>query len=55
MKAISSVTELTSSWSGHQVVMPEAIAAVEDIMKENRHETVNKIAAHLDMSTPYCL
>jgi hypothetical protein len=31
-------------------VTPEAIAAVEAIMIENRHVTVNKIAAHLDMS-----
>jgi len=31
-------------------VTPEAIAAVETIMKENHHVTVNEIAAHLDMS-----
>jgi DNA-binding IclR family transcriptional regulator len=31
-------------------VTPEAIAAVEAIMKENRHVTVNEIAARLDMS-----
>jgi hypothetical protein len=31
-------------------VTPEAIAAVEAIAKENRHLTVNEIAAHLDMS-----
>jgi len=31
-------------------VTPEAIAAVEASMKENRHVTVNEIAAHLDMS-----
>jgi len=29
---------------------PAAIAAVEAIMKGNRHVTVNEIAAHLDMS-----
>ena len=29
---------------------PEAIAAVEAIVKENRRVTVNEIAAHLDMS-----
>jgi len=29
-------------------VTPEAIAAVEAIVKENRHVTVNEIAAHLD-------
>jgi len=31
-------------------VIPEGIAAVEAIVKENRHVTVNEIAAHLDMS-----
>jgi hypothetical protein len=31
-------------------VTTEAIAAVEVIMTENRHVTVNEIAAHLDMS-----
>jgi len=30
-------------------VTPEAIAAVEAIMKENRSITVNEIATHLDM------
>ena len=29
---------------------PQAIAAVEAIVKENHHVTVNEIAAHLDMS-----
>jgi DNA-binding IclR family transcriptional regulator len=29
---------------------PEANAAVEAIVKENRRVTVNEIAAHLDMS-----
>ena len=29
---------------------PEAIAAVEAIVKENRRVTVNEIAANLDMS-----
>jgi predicted transcriptional regulator len=32
------------------VVTPEAIAAVEAIMKEIRRLTVNEIAADLDMS-----
>jgi DNA-binding IclR family transcriptional regulator len=32
------------------VVTPEAIAAVEAIMKESRRVTVKEIAAHLDMS-----
>jgi predicted transcriptional regulator len=31
-------------------VTPEAIAAVEGIVKENRSVTVNEIAAHLDVS-----
>jgi len=31
-------------------VTPEAIAAVEAIVKENRCVTVHEIAAHLDMS-----
>jgi len=31
-------------------VTPEAIAAVEAIVKENRRVTVIEIAAHLDMS-----
>jgi predicted transcriptional regulator len=31
-------------------VIPESIAAVEDIMKENRRVTVNEIAAPLDTS-----
>jgi len=31
-------------------VTPEAIAAVEAIVNENRRVTVNEIAAHLDMS-----
>jgi predicted transcriptional regulator len=31
-------------------VTPEAIAAVEAVMKENRRVTVNEIAAHLDIS-----
>jgi len=31
-------------------VTPEAIAAVEAIVKENHHVRVNEIAAHLDMN-----
>jgi len=34
----------------HRVVTPEAIAAVEAIVKVNRYVTVHEIAAHLDMS-----
>jgi hypothetical protein len=46
MNGISSVTD--SPWPGqaHQVVTPEATAAVE----ENRRISVNEIDAHLDMS-----
>jgi predicted transcriptional regulator len=43
-------TRLTATWSCHRVLTPEAIAAVEAMMKENRRVTVNEIAAHLDMS-----
>jgi len=31
-------------------VIPEGIAAVEDIVTVNRRVTVNEIATHLDMS-----
>jgi hypothetical protein len=31
-------------------VTPEAIAAVEETVKENHRVTVNDISAHLDMS-----
>jgi len=31
-------------------VTPEAIAAVDTIVKENRRVTVHEIAAHLDVS-----
>ena len=33
-----------------RVVAPEAITAIETIVKENRRVTVHEIAAHLDMS-----
>jgi predicted transcriptional regulator len=49
MKDISSVT-LSSTRSGHRGLTPEAIAAVEAILKENRCVTVNEMAARLDMS-----
>jgi hypothetical protein len=35
------------------VVTPEAIAAVEAIVKEIRRVTMNEIDAHLDMSGDY--
>jgi len=50
MNGISSVTESPRPGQAQRVVTPEAIAAVEAIVKENRRVTVNEIAAHLDMS-----
>ena len=50
MNGISSVTESPRPGQAHRVVTPEAIAAVETIVKENRRLTVNEIATHLDMS-----
>jgi len=47
---ISSVTGSPRLGQAHRVVTQEAIAAVEAILKENRHVTVHEIAAHLDMS-----
>jgi len=50
MNGISSVTDSPRPGQAHRVVTPEAIAAVEVIVKENRRVTVNETAAHLDMS-----
>jgi len=50
MNDISSVTGFPRPDQAHRVVTPEAIAAVEAIVKEIRHVTVNEIAGHLDMS-----
>jgi hypothetical protein len=50
MNGISSVTDSPGPGQAHRVVTPEAIAAVEAIVKENRRVTVNEIAAQLDMS-----
>ena len=50
MNGIGSVTDSPRPGKAHQVVTPEAIAAVEAIVKENRRVTVNEIAAYLDMS-----
>jgi hypothetical protein len=50
INGISSVTDSPRSGKAHPVVTPEATAAVEDIVKENRRVTVNETAAHLDMS-----
>jgi len=47
---ISSVTDSSRPGQAHPVVTPEAVAAVEAIVMENRHVRVNEIAAHLDMS-----
>ena len=50
MNAISSVTDSPRSDQAHRIVTPEGIAAVEAIVKVNRHVTVNETAARLDMS-----
>jgi len=50
MNGINSVTDSPRRGQAHRVVTPEAIAAVEVIVKENNRVTVNEIAAHLDMS-----
>ena len=47
MNGISSVT---GPGQANRVVTPEAIAAVEPIVKDNRRVTVHEIVAHLDMS-----
>ena len=50
LNGVSSLTDSPRPGQAHQVVTPEAIAAVEAIVKENRRVTVHEIAAHLDMS-----
>ena len=50
MNGISSVTDCPRPGQVHRVVTPEGTAAVEVIVKENGHLTVNKMAVHLDMS-----
>jgi len=50
LNGVSSVTDSPRPGHAHRVVTPEAIAAVEAIVKENRRVTVHEIAAHLDMS-----
>jgi len=50
LNSISSVTDSPQPGQAHQVVTPEAIAAVEAIVKENRLITVYEIATHLVMS-----
>jgi len=49
MSGICSVTDSPQPGQAHRVVTPEATAAVEAIVKENRRVTVNETAAHLDM------
>ena len=44
MDGISSVTDSPRPGQAHRIVTPEAIAAVEANMKENRRVTVNEIA-----------
>jgi len=50
MNGISSLTDSPRPGQAHRLVTSEAIAAGEAIVKENRHITVNEIAAHMDMS-----
>jgi len=50
MNGISSVTDSPRPGQAHRVLTPEAIAAVEAIVKKNRRVTANEIAAHMDMS-----
>jgi len=50
MNGISSLADSPRPGKVHRVVTPEAIVAVESIVKENRRVTVNEIAAHLDMN-----
>jgi hypothetical protein len=48
MNDISSVADCPRPGQAHPVVTPEAIAAVEAIVKENRRVTVNEIATRLE-------
>ena len=50
MNGISYVTDSPRPGQAHPVMTPEAIAAVEATVKENRRVTVNEIAANLDES-----
>jgi len=50
MNGISFVTDSPRPGQAHRVVTPEAIAAVEAIVKENRSVTLIEIATHMDMS-----
>ena len=46
MNGVSSVTDSPRPGQARRVVTPEAIAAVEAIVKENRRVTVNEIACN---------
>jgi len=48
MNGISSVTDCPRPGQAHPVVTPEATAAVEGIVKENRRVTVNEMARNED-------
>ena len=48
MNGISSVTDSPGPGQAHHVVTPEGIAAVEDIVRENRSVTANEIARNGD-------
>ena len=50
MNGISSVTDSPRPGQAHRVVTPDAIAAVEAIVKENLRVTAKEISVHLDMS-----
>ena len=50
MNGVSSVKDSPQPDQAHRVVTPEAIEALEAIVKENRCVTVNDTAAHPDMS-----
>jgi hypothetical protein len=49
INGISSVTDSPRPGQAHRVVTPEAVAAVEAIVKEKCRTTVNEVATHLDV------
>jgi histone-lysine N-methyltransferase SETMAR len=50
LNGVSSVADSPRPGQAHRVVTPEATAAVEAIVKDNRRVTVYEISPHLDMS-----
>jgi len=50
LNSFSTLTDSPRPGQAYRVVTPEAIAAVDAIVKENRRVTVHEIVAHLDMS-----